>query len=241
MRDGMFAVVVRVVTVAACLPYLVLKVVWLSGVAVGAVDAAGSRELLDVRHLVGDVVTAGMELVLVVLVFALTGRWGRRLPALVVVAPIWLGAGLAPIALGLPLGLVAQALAGGSPVPAGDGLHDWVFAVVYGGFIVQAVALIAAFSTHARRRWPQLFVPDRPVSPGVPRGRYLLAGTGAGVSGGDGDVRARSRRARQRRRGQLRTARCRRRRDGRWPRPRRGRRHPVVGGGLRASMRNRVE
>lgn len=146
------------ITILACVPYLSLKVVWLLGYSAGAADATGAAELLDVRHLIGDVVTAGMELAAVALVLALTYSWGRRVPAVLVAAPIWLASGLlAPIAVGLPLGLVAQAVVGGPAAPAGNGLHGWVYVLVYGGFIVQAVGLLAAFLGHARDRWPEVF------------------------------------------------------------------------------------
>ncbi|GAB3878016.1 hypothetical protein GCM10029964_028040 [Kibdelosporangium lantanae] len=106
-----------VLTVLAGLPYLVLKVLWLAGIPVGA-GAAGQAELLDTRHLVGDVVTVGLELAAFTLAVAMARPWGRRLPAFLVVAPMWVGAGLlAPIAVGLPLGLVAQAVSGVLPCP----------------------------------------------------------------------------------------------------------------------------
>ena len=75
------------------------------------------------------------------------------MPAVLLLIPVWVGTGLlAPIALGVPLGLAAQAIAGGSPVPAHNGLHGWVYAVVYGGFAVQAVCLLTAFALYARDR-----------------------------------------------------------------------------------------
>ncbi|CAM3527075.1 hypothetical protein KIPE111705_12595 [Kibdelosporangium persicum] len=155
---GRVRTVICWVTIASCLPYLVLKVFWLFGNSVGAADAQGAAELLDVRHLVGDVVTAGMELFAIALVLALTYPWGRLLPAWLVAGPIWLASGLlAPIALGLPLGLAAQAFVGGSAVPADNGLLGWVYVLVYGGFAVQAVGLLAAFLGHARERWPEVF------------------------------------------------------------------------------------
>ncbi|WAL69524.1 hypothetical protein ORV05_17685 [Amycolatopsis cynarae] len=146
------------VTIMSCVPYLLLKVLWLSGYSAGAADAGGAAELLDMRHLVGDVVTAGMEIAAVGLVLALTYPWGHRLPVVVVAGPIWLAAGLlAPIAIGLPLGLLAQTFTGGSPAPAGNGLQGWVYVLVYGGFAVQAVGLPTAFVGHARDRWPGVF------------------------------------------------------------------------------------
>jgi hypothetical protein len=145
------------VMIVACLPYLILKVLWLFGYTPGAASAAGAGELGDVRHIIGNLATAGMELVAIALVLALTYPWGQRLPVMVTLVPIWVGVGLlAPIMLGLPLGLVAQAFAGGSPVPIGNGLDSWVYTVVYGGFIVQALGLLAAFFGYALQRWPEV-------------------------------------------------------------------------------------
>lgn len=102
-----------------------------------------------------------------------------KLPAAIVLVPVWVGTGLlAAVALGLPLGLIAQAIVGGSPVPAENGLRGWVYAVVYGGFIVQAVALLTAFVLYARFRWAGLW--DLPAVDRIPdpKPRPLV---GAGV------------------------------------------------------------
>jgi hypothetical protein len=151
-----------VVTIAASLPYLVLKAIWLAGVPVGASTPAGAAELLDTRHLLGDLITAGMEVVAVVLALALCMRWGQRVPALLIAGPIWLGVGLlAPIALGVPVGLAVQAVTGGSPAPADNGLQGWVYACVDGGFVVQGLALLVGFVGYTNERWPGVLSPQR--------------------------------------------------------------------------------
>ena len=168
--------------IAACLPYAALKVAWLTGSSVGSATAAGAASLHDGRHSVGNVVTLAMELVAVMLALALSHRRGQTLSAAVVLIPVWVGTGLlAPIALGLPLGIVAQAIVGGSPAPADNGLHGWVYAVVYGGFVVQAVALMTAFILYARVRWGErLRLRMLEPAPGpTPR---LLAGAGAAAA-----------------------------------------------------------
>ena len=168
--------------IAACLPYAALKVAWLTGSSVGSATAVGAASLHDGRHSVGNVVTLAMELVAVMLALALSHRRGQTLSAAVVLIPVWVGTGLlAPIALGLPLGIVAQAIVGGSPAPADNGLHGWVYAVVYGGFVVQAVALMTAFILYARVRWGErLRLRMLEPAPGpTPR---LLAGAGAAAA-----------------------------------------------------------
>ncbi|MFC0435689.1 hypothetical protein [Kutzneria buriramensis] len=112
------------VTIAAGLPYLVLKGIWLAGMPVGASTPGGAAELLDTRHLLGDVITVGV-----------------------------------------PIGLVAQALAGGSPAPADSGLQGWVCACVDGGFVAQGLALLVAFVGYARERWRFVVGDARP--PGI--------------------------------------------------------------------------
>jgi hypothetical protein len=52
---------------------------------------------------------------------------------------------------------VAQSIFGGGAPPQDNGLHGWVYAVVYGGFAVQALALATAFALYARARWTSLF------------------------------------------------------------------------------------
>ena len=168
--------------IAACLPYAALKVAWLTGSSVGSATAVGAASLHDGRHSVGNVVTLAMELVAVTLALALSHRRGQTLSAAVVLIPVWVGTGLlAPIALGLPLGIVAQAIVGGSPAPADNGLHGWVYAVVYGGFVVQAVALMTAFILYARVRWGER-LRLRMLEPAPGPAPRLLAGAGAAAA-----------------------------------------------------------
>ncbi|MEC3979507.1 hypothetical protein [Amycolatopsis sp. H20-H5] len=143
--------------IAACVPYLTLKIAWLAGSSVGTVGQ-GTAEMADTKHVVGNAVTMGMDLVAIVVALAFTCRWGQRLPAWLVLIPIWVGTGLlAPIALGVPLGIVVQGFAGGSPIGADNGLHGWVYGVVYGGFTVQGIMLVATFVLYALARWTELF------------------------------------------------------------------------------------
>ena len=143
--------------IAACVPYLTLKIAWLAGSGVGTVGH-GTAEMRDTRHVVGNAVTVAMDLAAVVVALAFTYRWGRRLPAWLVLVPSWVATGLlAPIALGAPLGVLVQGFAGGSPAAADNGLRGWVYAIVYGGFTLQAVLLLSAFVLYARNRWAAVF------------------------------------------------------------------------------------
>lgn len=143
------------VTVAAMLPYLSIKTAWLLGSDVGVVQPGLMR---TAPFVVGNLITALMEVAGAVLALALVHRWGRRLPAWLVLFPLWVAGGLlAPVMLAAPLGF----LAGNSTTPVADnpidGLQGWVYGVVYAGFTLQGVGLGVAFILHVRARWGHVF------------------------------------------------------------------------------------
>lgn len=169
--------VALVATLLATVPYLVLKLLWLSGSNIG-LTGDGNAEMHSTRFQVGNIITVGLMLVAAGLVVALTRPWAERVPARLVFA---LGAGatglLAPILVGLPLGLVAQTLAEGEVEPAADtGLEPWVFGVVYSGFGLLALALGWLLLSHAARRWGHLIgePPERPAWPTALAGAFGL-------------------------------------------------------------------
>ncbi|MFM9367157.1 hypothetical protein [Streptomyces sp. Da 82-17] len=168
----------RAVAILACLPYVTLKVVWIAGGRVGIPDGSS---LLDHRATmaVANGVTVLMDAAVVVLALLLTQAWGRRVQAWLLVLPLWVATGLlAPIVAGFPLQLLVRAF-GGSSATSGEHttpfLDPWVFGVVYGGFIVQALALGVLSVAYARRRWGVLWagrVRDLPAgSPTAPAQR----------------------------------------------------------------------
>jgi hypothetical protein len=100
-----------VLTVLSC-PYAALKVAWISGSTVGGV----TPEMQEPTYVVANIVTLLLELAMVVLAVLFASVWGQCVPAWLILAPTWVGAGLlAPIALGVPLGVAVQATVGGSP------------------------------------------------------------------------------------------------------------------------------
>lgn len=160
---------------AGTLPYLTLKVLWLAGSPVGVTDPAF---LADPAIVALNAVTLGMDLLLVAVAMALTHRWGLRLPALLVLLPIWVASGfMVPMVIGAVPGLL---LSGGAP--AGP-LAGWVQPVVYGGFAWQGVFLVIAFIGYSLRRWADVIdapaVPVRPVPPLL----AALVGGGATMAG----------------------------------------------------------
>ncbi len=98
-----------------------------------------------VPFLVANLVTALLDGLVAVLAVLFVASWGQRVTAWPVLSLTWAGTGLlAPIALGVPLGVVVQGLLGGGPVAA-DAALDSCTRFVFGGFTVQAALLPAGF------------------------------------------------------------------------------------------------
>ena len=151
------AVPALALAVVATLPYLALKGLWLSGSSVGLTPEAAA-EMHTGRFLIGNSVTVVLEILALVLAWSLTRPWAARVPTRLF-ALLAAGASglLAPILLGLPLGQVAQTVVHGSPSFEGEGMAPWVFACVYGGFVLLGVALAWSIVDHARERWGAFF------------------------------------------------------------------------------------
>lgn len=79
------------IAVLACLPYVALKVAWLSGSTVGLTDPDA---LATTSMEVANALTLGMELVALALAVALARPAGARLPAWLVGLPMYVGTGL---------------------------------------------------------------------------------------------------------------------------------------------------
>lgn len=158
VRGGRRTLVLSVLAIVACLPYMTLKLTWVFG---GEIGIPADSTLLDPDNetvlRVGNALTILMDAAVIGLVLLLTRPWGRRVPAWLLVLPMWLATGLlGPIVVAFPVQLVA-----GSGATATEDtrafLDPWVFGVVYGGFIVQALALGALFVPYAQDRWGWLW------------------------------------------------------------------------------------
>ncbi|MGA5637196.1 hypothetical protein ACPCTN_00415 [Streptomyces cinereoruber] len=170
----------RGLVVAACLPYLSLKCVWVAGGELGI--PAGSVLLEHPGTMAAaNAVTLVADLVVVVLALLLTQDWGRRVPAWLLVPPLWAATGLlVPIMTGYPAQLLAALATGDerTAAPAEPFLEPWVFGVVYGGFILQGLALGALSLLYARDRWGRLWR-GRPGEPSAGPRTRAAAVTGA--------------------------------------------------------------
>ncbi|TWE13830.1 hypothetical protein [Prauserella muralis] len=158
--------------VLGTLPYLSLKISWLTGGSLGLADPG----LVDSPVMVAaNAFTAGMEFVAIAVALAFTHRWGERLPGWLVLFPMWVGTGfLAPIALASPaIGVDFLTTA-----HDGGGLEPWVRPLVYGGFAWQGITLLTVFVLYARARWERQFTGHVTAA-----GRAgVLAGTGAALA-----------------------------------------------------------
>ncbi|WP_433548236.1 hypothetical protein ACQPZG_26590 [Streptomyces sp. CA-294286] len=175
--------VLRALAVLACVPYVSLKVVWIAGGRLGIPDGSPLLER-PAAMAAANTVTVAMDACVIVLALLLTQAWGRRVPAPLLVLPMWVATGLlAPIMAAYPLQLLVKAFRGGADAPAPDGsasfLDEWVFGVVYGGFIVQGITLGALFVLYAKERWAHLWQGRTGQLPPVGRGLTALGGTAA--------------------------------------------------------------
>ncbi len=158
------------VTAGATVPYLTIKVLWICGSHLGMTDP---DQLDTATYRAANAVTVLLDATVVVIAVALAYDWGRRVPAWCILPPIWIATGLlAPVVVLLPV--AAPVVVGRDST--GDALAGWVYAVVYGGFAVQGLLIVAAFVLYARRRWPAALdgsVPDRSAL--LPVQRFVAA------------------------------------------------------------------
>ncbi|MGN9838760.1 hypothetical protein ACTMTI_11625 [Nonomuraea sp. H19] len=183
-RAGIGRVTAAIVAIAAMLPYLTLKVLWLTGSSIGVADPEFMRD----PAMVGlNAMTFGMDAVGLVLALAFTMRWGLRLPAWLVLPPLWVGTGLlSVVVVSAPLVVVASGLEAFSGGP----IQPWVYVMVYAGFMGQGIGLMTAFALYARDRWPAVFTtgightfasPTRPFQQVVAWGSLLVAALTGGT------------------------------------------------------------
>lgn len=173
--------VVGYAAVLGTVPYLALKAAWLSGSRVGVLDR-GVFE--DSSMLALNAATLGMDALAIVVAVAFTHSWGLRVPAWLVLVPIWVATGLlGPIALVTPISAMGSLFAGGSAAAAeGALLEPWVQPMVYAGFAWQGIALVVAFVLYARTRWPEVFTTrTADVVPGATRPVQVVLANGAAV------------------------------------------------------------
>ncbi|WP_404960785.1 hypothetical protein [Streptomyces sp. 147326] len=149
------------VAIAATVPYLALKAAWLSGSRIGIPDGSVLLEP-GPFFTAANSLTLAMDASVILLVLVLTRPWGVRVPAWLLAVPVFVATGLlAPIVTAFPGQLLIRALGFGEEPAAAAArqpfVDPWVFNVVYGGFMVQGLALAGLFVPYARERWGRLW------------------------------------------------------------------------------------
>ena len=141
------------ISAVCCLPYLILKVAWTAGLPVGITD----RSVLHSHGwAAANALMAAMELAGLLLVLALTRPWARRLPAWLLLFPVWVGTGLLfRVVVDAALAGLSSAASHASGGSLG-GFQPWVFVMVYASFAGQGAALAIAFACYVRARWGRL-------------------------------------------------------------------------------------
>jgi hypothetical protein len=142
--------------IAFALPYLALKMMWLSG---GDVGVADERMMGDASMVALNVLTAGMDLVAIGMALAFTHRWGTKVPAWLVLPPMWVATGLlARFVAQLPVVVAIEALRSDSiRRPVAGPVEPWVYTVVFASFVGLGVGVMLAFILYARVRWADVF------------------------------------------------------------------------------------
>jgi hypothetical protein len=136
------------------LPYLALKAAWLSGNPIGFIDAS----LVSKPGMIAaNVLSFAMDFAAVGLALTFTHQWGLRVPAWLVLFPMWVATGfLVPAVVLVPITMVAQMPAPDAPPSSSAMLQPWVGRVVGASFGGQGAALIVAFVLYVRARWGDL-------------------------------------------------------------------------------------
>lgn len=135
-------------SVAVVLPYVGLKVAWLTGHPLGQRDPG---LFSTAPYPQANLVTLLLDAIVVVVVWL----WGQptlpRTAEAVLAVMMWLGGGLLlPVVVGVPVILPAAVADGVGQAP--DPLRGWVYLVVYASLIGQAVVVHLAFSGYLRHR-----------------------------------------------------------------------------------------
>lgn len=186
-RSGLARLVIGYGAILCALPYLALKIIWLTSGQLGVANPDLMRELATL-----NVVTALMDVAYIGIVIAFTHEWGLRIPAWLLLPPMWVASGLLTrFVAAVPIVTITQAFAMESiRVPPSGPVEPWVYAIVYPGFTGMGVGLMCAFALYAHARWRAVFAsgPDgvsfgavRPVSLPLAVLAALMAVAGSAV------------------------------------------------------------
>jgi hypothetical protein len=144
----------------AITPYLVIKVTWVLGALLGVLPREKGFTLAGWVTL--NTVTIALAAAGILLCLGLARPWGRRIPAVVVLVPSWIGAGLlVPMIPFIVVSSALQALAGsgtdagGTDPAAAPGFEDILIQTSFAGL---GLCLAVVLPLYLRERWPAGFV-----------------------------------------------------------------------------------
>ena len=182
IRKGGARLIAGYAAIAFILPYLTLKIAWISGTPVGMLNKS---LVAEPTMLALNILTFFMDAVAILLALTFTHSWGLRAPAWPALFPMWVGTGfLAPIVVAWPIIILAQMMGPDwrqRPSSAPAMLEPWVTKMVYTSFACQGLALMTAFILYARARWgARLLTRTGEVQP--PRRAITLLGAVASVA-----------------------------------------------------------
>ncbi|GED05275.1 hypothetical protein AUR04nite_08070 [Glutamicibacter uratoxydans] len=137
-----------VLTAIGVLPYFLLKLAWIFGSQWGIESPS---KLDGTVVLMGNIITASLDVLLVAIVVALGRRAALKIPWWLILIPAWFAAGLLlPFIFTGPV--IAAMVASGSGSSDGS-LSDWVGPLVYLSFGIQAIGVVLVLGWYLRRRW----------------------------------------------------------------------------------------
>ena len=144
----MLRLIVGYGAILCAVPYLALKVVWVTGGQLGVAD----RTMMGDASMVAlNIVTAGMDVVAMAIALAFTHAWGQRIPAWLVLPPTWVAVGLlVRFVVAVPVTSVAGLLASRAGSTPSGPVQPWVYALVYAEFVGMGIGLSLALVASTR-------------------------------------------------------------------------------------------
>lgn len=149
-------------TVVAVMPYMLIKVVWTFGLFLP------NEEMGEADWRAINATTAVLAAVGILLAVAFIQPWGQRLPAWLIVLPVWVGTGLLVPMLVLAPVLGPAAMSQDEQAAASNDLWAYEQVLVMISLVGVGIGLPLALAGYAKARWPEAL--SGPVDPGETRG-----------------------------------------------------------------------
>ncbi|MFF5897972.1 hypothetical protein ACFY8O_18835 [Streptomyces argenteolus] len=145
-------------TVVAVMPYMLIKIVWTFGLFLP------NEEMGEADWRAINATTAVLAAVGIALAVAFIQPWGERLPAWLIVLPVWVGTGLLVPMLVLAPVLGPAAMSQDEQTAASNDLWAYEQVLVMISLVGVGIGLPLALAGYAKARWPEAL--SGPVDPG---------------------------------------------------------------------------